>query len=87
MGRLPADRAATITGVAAAGRILPYYPPQLFVGREAPGDGWGTVATGRMVLTSHGVVYDGNGVGHHGTAGQFVGAGMHIHNICTKTAQ
>ena len=87
MGRLPADRAATMTGVAAASRILPYYPPQLFVGREAPGDGWETVATGRTALTSHGVVYDGNGVGHHETAGQFVGAGMDLHNICTKTAQ
>ena len=29
----------------------------------------------------------GNGVGHHETAGQFVGAGMDLHNICTKTAQ
>ena len=87
LGRLAADRAATITGVAAAGWTLPYYPPQLFVGRETPGDGWETVATGRMALTSHGVAYDGNGVGHRETAGQFVGAGMDLHNICTKTAQ
>ena len=35
----------------------------------------------------HGVVYDGNGVGHRETAGQFVGAGMDLHNISTKTAQ
>ena len=34
----------------------------------------------------HGVVYDGNGVGQRETAGQFVGARMDLHNICTKTA-
>ena len=73
--------------MSAAGRTLPYYPPQLFEGREAPGDGWETVATPVMTLTSHGVVYDGNGVGHRETAGQLVGAGMNLHNICTKTAQ
>ena len=35
----------------------------------------------------HGGVFDGNGVGHRETAGQSVGAGMDLHNICTKTAQ
>ena len=56
LGRLPPDRAVTITGVAAAGRTLPYYPPQLFVGRPpAPSEGWETIATGRMALTSHGL--------------------------------
>jgi len=35
----------------------------------------------------HGGVYDGNRVGHRVTAGQFAGAGMDLHNICTKTAQ
>ena len=55
LGPPPPDRTATITGVAAAGRTLPYYPPPLFVGREAPGEGWETVAAGRMALTSHGL--------------------------------
>ena len=55
LGPLPADRATAITGVAAAGRTPPYYPPQLFAGREAASDSWETVATGRMALTSHGL--------------------------------
>ena len=55
LGSLPADRISTITGVAAAGRTPPYYPPQLFAGRQAPSDGWETVAAGRMALTSHGL--------------------------------
>ena len=60
LGPLPADRAETITGAAAVGRTLPYYPPQLFAGREAPGDGWETVDTGRMALTSHGLLLRGS---------------------------
>ena len=60
LGRLPPDRAATITGVAAAGGTLPYYPPQLFVGREVPSEGWETVATGQMALTSHGLHLHGS---------------------------
>ena len=60
LGPLPADRAETITGGAAAGRTLRYYPPQLFVGREAPGDGWETVATARMALTSHSLLLRGS---------------------------
>ena len=55
LGGLPPDRAATITGVTATGPTLPYYRPQLFVGREVPSEGWETVATGRMALTSHGL--------------------------------
>ena len=55
VGRLPPDRAATITGVAAPGRTLPYYRPQLFSDRQAPSEGWEAVATGRMALTSHGL--------------------------------
>ena len=55
VGPLPADQAATIAGVSLAGRTPPYYPPQLFTGREAPGDGWETVATSRMALTGHGL--------------------------------
>ena len=60
LGPLPADRAATITGVALSDRTLPYYPPQLFVGRKAAGVGWETVATGRMALTSHGLLLHGS---------------------------
>ena len=56
LGRLPPDRTTTITGVAASDLTLPYYPPQLFVGRPpAPSESWETVATGRMALTSHGL--------------------------------
>ena len=39
LGRLPPDPAEAITGAAAAGGTLPYYPPRLFVGREAPSEG------------------------------------------------
>ena len=54
LGLLPTDRSATITGAAAAGRTLPYYPPQLSVGRPPTlSEDWETVATGRMALTSH----------------------------------
>ena len=56
----PPDRCATITGAAAAAGTLPYYPPRLFVGREAPSEGWETVATGRMALTSHGLRLHGS---------------------------
>ena len=49
------DRSATITGAAAAGGTLPYYPPRLFVGRAAPSEDRETVATGRMALTSQGL--------------------------------
>ena len=59
VGPLPADQAATIAGVAPAGWTPPYYPPQLFMGREAPGEGWDTVATGRMALTGHGLLLRG----------------------------
>ena len=49
------DRSATITGAAAAAGTVTYYPPRLFVGHEAPREGWETVATGRMALTSQGL--------------------------------
>ena len=56
LGPLPSDRAAATPVMAAARRTLPYYRPQLFVGRQAPSDGLETVATGRMALTNHGLV-------------------------------
>ena len=55
LGLLPPDRAAAITGVAPVVPTLPYYSPQLFVGRKEPSEGRETVATGRMALTSHGL--------------------------------
>ena len=59
LGPLPPDSPPTITGVAAGGP-LSYYPPQLFVDREAPCGDRETVATGRMALTSQGLRLHGS---------------------------
>ena len=46
LGQLPPEPSTTITGVAAPGRHLPYYRPQSFVDRQAPDQGWESVARG-----------------------------------------
>ena len=52
LGQLPPEPPLTITGVAMPGRDLPHYPPQSFVDRQAPDQGWETVARGQLAVAS-----------------------------------
>ena len=61
LGPLPPEPPLTITGVAAPGRDLPYYPPQLFVDRQAPDQGWETVARGQLAVASEHLHFRGSG--------------------------
>ena len=61
VGPLPSEPSATITGAVAPDRTLPYYPPQLFVSRDMPTEGWGSVTTGRLAVTSARLLFRGPG--------------------------
>ena len=50
LGQLPPEPSPTITGVAAPDRDLPYYRPQSFVDRQAPDQGWESVARGQLAV-------------------------------------
>ena len=61
-GQLPPEPSTTITGVAAPGRDLPYYRPQSFVGRQAPDQGWESVARGQLAVASEHLHFRGPGL-------------------------
>ena len=48
--------------MAAPGRGLPYYPPQLFVDRPAPDQGLETVAWGQLAVASEHPHFRGSGL-------------------------
>ena len=62
LGQLPPEPATTITGVAAPGRDLPYYRPQSFVDRQAPDQGWESVARGQLAVASEHLHFRGPGL-------------------------
>ena len=62
LGQLPPEPATTITGVAAPGRDLPYYRPQSFVDRQAPDQGWESVARGQLAVASQHLHFRGPGL-------------------------
>ena len=62
LGQLPAEPSPTITGVAAPGRDLPYYPPQSFVDRQVPDQGWESVARGQLAVASEHLHFRGAGL-------------------------
>ena len=62
LGQLPPEPSPTITGVAAPGRDLPYYRPQSFVDRQAPDQGWESVARGQLAVASEHVHFRGPGL-------------------------
>ena len=62
LGQLPPEPSPTITGVAAPGRHLPYYRPQSFVDRPAPGQGWESVARGQLAVASEHLHFRGPGL-------------------------
>ena len=61
-GKLPPEPSPTITGVAAPGRHLPYYRPQSFVDRQAPDQGWESVARGQSAVASEHLHFRGPGL-------------------------
>ena len=61
-GQLPPEPSLTITGVAAPGRDLHYYPPQSFVDRQAPDQGWESVARGQLAVASEHLHFRGSGL-------------------------
>ncbi len=61
LGQLPPEPSPAITGVAMPGRDLPYYPPQSFVDRHAPVQGWETVARGQLAVASEHLHFRGSG--------------------------
>ena len=61
-GPLPPQPSPTITGVAAPGRDLLYYPPQSFVDRQAPDQGWESVARGQLAVASEHLHFRGSGL-------------------------
>ena len=61
-GQLPPEPSPTITGVAAPGRDLPYYRPQSFVDRQAPDQGWESVARGQLAVASEHLHFRGPGL-------------------------
>ena len=63
VGRLPSEPSPSITGVMTPGRTLPYYPPRRFAGRDVPPEGWETVGTGRLAVTSELLHF--RGLGHN----------------------
>ena len=62
LGQLPPEPATTITGVVAPGRDLPYYRPQSFVDRQAPEQGWESVARGQLAVASEHLHFRGPGL-------------------------
>ena len=62
LGQLPTEPPLTITGVAAPGRDLPYYPLQSFVDRNVPDRGWETVARGQLAVASEHLHFRGSGL-------------------------
>ena len=62
LGQLPPEPSLTITGVAAPGRDLPYYRPQSFVDRQAPDQGWESVARGQLAVASEHLHFRGPGL-------------------------
>ena len=62
LGQLPPKPSPTITGVAAPGRHLPYYRPQSFVDRQAPDQGWESVARGQLAVASEHLHFRGPGL-------------------------
>ena len=62
LGQLPPEPATTITGVVAPGRDLPYYRPQSFVDRQAPDQGWESVARGQLAVASEHLHFRGPGL-------------------------
>ena len=62
LGQLPPEPSPTITGVAAPGRDLPYYPPQSFVDRNVLGQGWESVARGQLAVASEHLHFRGSGL-------------------------
>ena len=62
LGQLPPEPSPTITGVAAPDRDLPYYRPQSFVGRQAPDQGWESVARGQLAVASQHLHFRGPGL-------------------------
>ena len=61
-GQLPPEPSPTITGVAAPGRDLHYYRPQSFVDRQAPNQGWESVARGQSAVASEHLHFRGPGL-------------------------
>ena len=61
-GQLPPEPSTTITGVAAPDRNLPYYRPQSFVDRQAPDQGWESVARGQLAVASEHLHFRGPGL-------------------------
>ena len=61
LGQLPPEPSPTITGVPAPGRNLPYYRPQSFVDRQAPDQGWDSVARGQLAVASQHLHFRGPG--------------------------
>ena len=73
LGQLPPEPSPTITGVAAPGRNLPYYRPQSFVDRQAPDQGWESVARGQLAVASEHLHFRGPGLSirlAHGSVGE-----------------
>ena len=62
LGQLPPEPSPTITGVAAPDRNLPYYRPQSFVDRQAPDQGWESVARGQLAVASEHLHFRGPGL-------------------------
>ena len=62
LGQLPPEPSPTITGLAAPGRNLPYYRPQSFVDRQAPDQGWESVARGQLAVASEHLHFRGPGL-------------------------
>ena len=62
LGQLPPEPSPSITGVAAPDRNLPYYRPQSFVDRQAPDQGWESVARGQLAVASEHLHFRGPGL-------------------------
>ena len=65
LGQLPQEPSLTITGVAMPGRDLPYYRPQSFVDRQAPDQGWESVARGQLAVASEHLHFRGPGLSQY----------------------
>ena len=62
LGQLAPEPSPTITAVAMPGRDLPYYPPQSFVDRQVPDQGWESVARGQLAVASEHLHFRGSGL-------------------------
>ena len=81
VGHLPSQPSPSITGVMTPGRTLPYYPPRRFVGRDVSPEGWESVATGQLAVTSERLHF--RGPAHNIVVCLFVWAA----SLCTFTDQ